>query len=46
MLRKKITTTFRAALVLIATEDVNALRIVLKTITNLTSKPAHVQKKG
>lgn len=46
MLKKKITTTFRAALIVIATEDVNALRILFKTITNRTSKPFSMQKKS
>jgi len=46
MLKKRITKTFRAALILIATEDLNALRILFKTITNLTSKSVSMQKKS
>ena len=46
MLKKRIASTLRAALILIATEDVNALRILLKTISNLTSKSVSMQKKS
>ena len=46
MPKKRITTTLRAALILIATEDLNALRILFKTITHLTSKPVSMQKKS
>lgn len=46
MLKKRITTTLKAALKLIAMEDLNALRNLFKTITNLTSKPVSMQKKS
>ena len=47
MPKKRFTSTLRAALILIATEDLNALRILFKkTITNLTSKPISMQKKS
>jgi len=46
MLKKRITTTLRAALKLIAIEDLNALRTLFKTITNLTSKSVSMQKKS
>ena len=46
MLKKRIVTTLRAALILIATEDLNALRILFKTITNLTSKSVSMHKKS
>ena len=46
MLKKSITATFKAALKLIATEDMNALRVLRKMITNLTSKSVSMQKKS
>jgi hypothetical protein len=46
MLKKRIAKTFRAALILIATEDLNALRILFKAIVNLTSKSVSMQKKS
>jgi hypothetical protein len=46
MLKKRITTTLRAALILIAVEDLNALRTLFKTISNLTSKSVSMQKKS
>ena len=46
MAKKRITTTLRAALILIATEDLNALRVLFKAISNLTSKPVSMQKKS
>jgi hypothetical protein len=46
MLKKRIAATVRAALILIATEDLNALRLLLKTITNLTSKSVSMPKKS
>jgi len=46
MLKKRITVTFRAALILIASENAHALRALLKTITNLTSKSLYAHKKS
>ena len=42
---KKIMTDIRAAITLIATENVNALRVLLKNITNLASKSIRAYKK-
>ncbi len=36
---KKIATDIKAAIMLIAAEDINALRTLVKNIANLTSKP-------
>ena len=46
MLSKRIKTTFRAALILIATEDLNALKALLRTIANRTAKSISTQKKN
>ena len=46
MLKKTVTATFKAALRLIASENANALRVLLKMITNLTSKSVFMQKKS
>ena len=37
---KKIAADIRAAVILIAAEDMNALRTIVKSIANLTSKSA------
>jgi len=42
---KKIMTDIRAAVMLIAVEDLNALRVLLKNITNLASKSVRAYKK-
>ncbi|MEJ2702097.1 MAG: hypothetical protein P8Z79_06605 [Sedimentisphaerales bacterium] len=42
MVRKRII----AAIVLIVTEDLNALRILLKSLTDLTSRSVFSYKKG
>ncbi|MBN2316510.1 MAG: hypothetical protein JXM79_21460 [Sedimentisphaerales bacterium] len=46
MLKKKMTTTFRAALKLIAAEDIKALRFLRRSITNRTSKSISMPKKS
>ena len=46
MLKKRIAATVRAALILIATEDLNALRVLFRTISNLTSKSISMPKKS
>ena len=46
MLKKRITANFKAALIVIASENTSALRALLKTITNLTSKSLYVHKKS
>lgn len=46
MLKKKTATNFRAALKLIATEDMKALRILRRTITNRTSRSFSLPKKS
>lgn len=44
-IRKKGMTDVRAALKLIATENTNALRVVLKNVANRASKPLCSNKK-
>jgi hypothetical protein len=46
MLKKKIMADIRAALILIATEDMNALRVLLKNVTSLASKSVCMYKKA
>ena len=46
MLKKRIMADIRAALILIATEDLNALRILLKSITCLASKSICMHRKS
>jgi hypothetical protein len=46
MLKKKIATTLKAAIKLIATEDMKALRFLRKSITNRTSKSISMPKKS
>lgn len=42
MLKKRI----KAALILIATEDINAVRVLLRNMTNLASRATSIYKKS
>jgi hypothetical protein len=46
MMKKRIMADIRAALILIVTEDLNALRILLRNITTLTSKSIFMYRKS
>ena len=46
MMKKRIMADIRAAFILIATEDLNALRVLLKNITNLTFKSVSIHRKS
>jgi hypothetical protein len=43
---KKIRTEFRAAIILIATENISALRVLLKNILGFASKSVHLHRKS
>ena len=43
---KKIITDLRAVVILIATENFSALRVVLKSMMNLASRSARLDKKS